>query len=51
MGLEGVLTDPAMDDRLIEQARKNIRPGTKKETTVTAALERYIRRKRLEVLS
>ena len=44
-------TNLAIDDRLIEEARKIGRHRTKKET-VTAALTEYIRRRRqLEVLS
>jgi len=44
-------TNLAIDDRLIEEARKIGRHRTKKET-VTAALSEYIqRRKQLEVLS
>lgn len=44
-------TNLALDDRLIEQARKLGRHRTKKEA-VTAALDEYIRRrKQLEILS
>lgn len=44
-------TNLAIDDRLIEEARRVGRHRTKKET-VTAALEEYIRRRRqLDVLS
>ena len=44
-------TNLAIDDRLIEEARKIGRHRTKKET-VTAALEEYIqRRKQLDILS
>ena len=44
-------TNLAIDDRLIEEARRIGRHRTKKET-VTAALEEYVRRrKQLEVLS
>lgn len=44
-------TNLAIDDRLIEEARRVGRHRTKKET-VTAALEEYIRRrKQLDVLS
>jgi len=44
-------TNLALDDRLIEEARKLGRHRTKKDT-VTAALEEYIRhRKQREVLS
>lgn len=44
-------TNLALDDRLIEQARKLGRRRTKKEA-VTAALDEYIqRRKQIEVLS
>jgi hypothetical protein len=44
-------TNLAIDDRLIEEARRIGRHRTKKET-VTAALEEYIRRrKQLDVLS
>lgn len=43
-------TNLAIDDRLIEQARKLGKHRTKKET-VTAALDEYIaRRKQLEIL-
>jgi Arc/MetJ family transcription regulator len=46
-----VATNLAIDDRLIEQARKVGRHRTKKET-VTAALTEYIqRRKQQEILS
>ena len=44
-------TNLAIDDRLIEEARKIGRHRTKKET-VTAALEEYIRlRKQLDILA
>ena len=44
-------TNLAIDDRLIEEARKIGRHRTKKET-VTAALEEYIQRRRqLDVLA
>jgi len=44
-------TNLALDDRLIEEARKLGRHRTKKET-VTAALDEYVRRrKQLEILS
>ena len=44
-------TNLAIDDRLIEEARRIGRHRTKKET-VTGALEEYIRRrKQLDVLS
>lgn len=44
-------TNLAIDDRLIDEARRIGRHRTKKET-VTAALEEYIRRrKQLDVLS
>jgi hypothetical protein len=46
-----VPTNLAIDDRLIEEARRIGRHKTKKET-VTAALEEYIRRrKQLDVLT
>ena len=44
-------TNLAIDDRLIEQARRTGKHKTKKEA-VTAALEEYIqRRKQMELLS
>ena len=46
-----MLTNLAIDDRLIEEARKLGRHRTKKET-VTAALDEYIeRRKQQDILS
>jgi Arc/MetJ family transcription regulator len=48
---EVVPTNLALDDRLIEEARRTGKHKTKK-AAVTAALEQYIRhRKRLEILS